>query len=193
MNRKIEISRKTKETDITLTLDMDSKGVEIDTPVPFFNHMLTAMAFHGGFALRIKASGDIDVDAHHIVEDIGIVLGDALSQSAAKAVSVKRYGYSVIPMDEALSEVVIDICGRPTMVLNATFPQPYSGTFDMSLIREFLIAVSNRAAIALHCISRYGENSHHIAEALFKALGKALAQAYAVNDDKQVLSTKGLI
>jgi len=189
----IVLKRKTKETDIALSLDINGKGVEIDTPVAFFNHMLTAMAFHGGFALSVKATGDVDVDPHHLVEDIGLVLGDALAQSAAKTGVVKRFGYSIIPMDEAVSETVIDICGRPSMVLNADFPQPKAGTFDMCLIREFLIALSNRAQIALHCTCRYGENSHHMAEALFKALGKALAQAYSAADSKQVLSTKGLI
>lgn len=192
-NRTVLLKRKTKETDIKLTLDMDAKGVEIDTPVAFFNHMLTAMAFHGGFALKVKADGDIDVDPHHLIEDIGLVLGDALAKSAEKAGVVKRYGYSIIPMDEAVSEAVIDICGRPSMVLNAEFPQAYSGTFDMALIREFLIALSNRAQIALHCTCRYGQNSHHMAEALFKALGKAIAQSYAAADSDQVLSTKGLI
>ena len=192
-NRTVVLKRKTKETDIKLTLDMDAKGVDIETPVAFFNHMLTAMAFHGGFALKIKADGDIDVDPHHLIEDIGLVLGDALLKSAEKAKVVKRYGYSIIPMDEAVSEAVIDICGRPSMVLNAEFPQAYSGTFDMCLIREFLIALSNRAQIALHCTCRYGQNSHHMAEALFKALGKAIAQSYAATDSDQVLSTKGLI
>ena len=189
----VEIKRKTKETDICLSLDMTGKGVDIDTPVAFFNHMLTAMAFHGGFALMVKADGDVDVDPHHLVEDIGLVLGNALAKSAEKAGVVKRYGYSIIPMDEAVSEAVIDICGRPSMVLNAEFPQAYSGTFDMALIREFLIALSNRAQIALHCTCRYGQNSHHMAEALFKALGKAIAQSYAAADSDQVLSTKGLI
>ena len=192
-NRTVVLKRKTKETDIKLTLDLDAKGVEIDTPVAFFNHMLTAMAFHGGFALKVKADGDVDVDPHHLVEDLGLVLGDALSKSAEKTSVVKRYGYSIIPMDEAVSEAVIDICGRPSMVLNADFPQAYSGTFDMSLIREFLIALSNRAQIALHCTCRYGANSHHMAEALFKALGKAIAQAYSDAGSDQVLSTKGLI
>ena len=192
-NSAITINRKTKETDIILSLDMAGKGVEIDTPAAFFNHMLTAMAFHGGFALSIQASGDVEVDLHHLVEDIGLVLGDALSQAAAKTGVVKRFGYSIIPMDEAVSEVVIDICGRPSMVLNADFPQPKAGTFDMCLIREFLIALSNRAQIALHCTCRYGQNSHHMAEALFKALGKAIAQSYAAVDSDQVLSTKGLI
>ena len=192
-NRTVVVKRQNKETDIKMTLDMDAKGVEIDTPVAFFNHMLTAMAFHGGFALKVKADGDVDVDPHHLVEDIGLVLGDALAKSAEKAGVVKRYGYSIIPMDEAVSEAVIDICGRPSMVLNAEFPQAYSGTFDMALIREFLIALSNRAQIALHCTCRYGQNSHHMAEALFKALGKAIAQSYAAADSDQVLSTKGLI
>ena len=192
-NRTVVLKRKTKETDIKMTLDMAAKGVQIDTPVAFFNHMLTAMAFHGGFALSVKADGDIDVDPHHLIEDMGLVLGDALAKSAEKTGVVKRYGYSIIPMDEAVSEVVIDICGRPSMVLNAEFPQAYSGTFDMALIREFLIALSNRAQIALHCTCRYGQNSHHMAEALFKALGKAIAQSYAAADSNQVLSTKGLI
>ncbi|MCQ2604831.1 MAG: imidazoleglycerol-phosphate dehydratase HisB [Spirochaetia bacterium] len=194
MDKTIKLKRVTKETDIALELNLAEKGkVEINTPVPFFNHMLTAMAFHGGFSLKIDADGDVAVDAHHLVEDIGLVLGDAMCQYKEKFSPLHRFGFSVIPMDDALSEAVIDVSGRPYMVLNADFPQPYSGTFDMSLLREFFIAMANKAQITLHLNCRYGMNSHHMAEALFKACGKAMGQAYSPADGGQVLSTKGLL
>lgn len=190
----ISVKRKTKETDISLSVGIDdSRVIDIKTPLPFFNHMLTAMAFHGGFSFSIEADGDVDVDPHHLVEDIGLVLGDAFSRLGAENSPLCRYGFSVIPMDDALSEVVIDICGRPYAVFNADFPQAMSGTFDMSLLREFFIAFANKAQISLHCNCRYGANSHHMAEALFKAFGKALKQAYSPSEHSSVLSTKGVI
>lgn len=190
----ISVARKTKETDISLSVGIDAaRRIDIRTPLPFFNHMLTAMAFHGGFSLSLEADGDVDVDAHHLVEDIGLVLGDAFNKLGAENTPLCRYGFSVIPMDDALSETVIDVSGRPYLVFNADFPQPFSGTFDMSLLREFFIAFSNKAQITLHCNCRYGLNSHHMAEALFKSFGKALKQAYTSSSDGSVLSTKGVI
>lgn len=189
------IERKTKETEIRLTLDLERRDApRVSTGVPFFDHMLTAMAFHGGFWIDLEAKGDLDVDAHHLVEDTGLVLGDAFRKVQDARGGVMRYGHSVIPMDEALSEVVIDACGRPYWVYEATFPQTHAGTFDLSLVREFLIGFTNRAQVNLHAHCRYGANGHHMVEALFKALGKALAQAYAPRDGgSAAMSTKGVI
>ena len=189
------IERATKETKIRLSLDLDRKDApKISTGVPFFDHMLTALAFHGGFYLEIDAEGDVAVDAHHLVEDTGLVLGDAFKTVQEARGGVVRYGHSVIPMDEALSEVVIDACGRAYWVYTAQWPQTHAGTFDLSLVREFVIAFTNRAQVNLHALCRYGANGHHMAEALFKALGKALAQAYAPRDGgAAAMSTKGVI
>ncbi len=188
--RTVEIERITKETEIYLTLDMDGGDISISTGVPFFNHMLTSMAFHGGFGLTIKASGDIDVDPHHLVEDTGIVLGKALHKTVDSFSPVERFGHAVIPMDEALSEVTIDVSGRAYHVIKTDYPQEYSGKFHMPLLREFFIALAASGDIAMHLECRYGDNSHHMAESLFKALGKALHSAYSVNSGK-ILSTKG--
>jgi len=192
---RVTIERKTKETQIVLTLDLDTKDApKIHTGVPFFDHMLTAFSFHGGFSLEVDAQGDLDVDAHHLVEDTGLVLGEAFKKAQEARGGVVRYGHSVIPMDEALSEVIVDACGRAYWVYEAAFPQSHAGTFDLSLVREFLIAFTNRAQVNLHAHCRYGANGHHMVEALFKALGKALAQAYAPREGgNAAMSTKGVI
>jgi imidazoleglycerol-phosphate dehydratase len=150
------------------------------------------LAFHGGLHLAVKASGDLDVDAHHVVEDIGIVLGSALAQTVERHGPVARFGWSLIPMDEALAEVAVDVCGRPTAVLGLAFPQPVVGTFQVALLREFFIGLATSAAISLHVSVRYGENSHHMAEAAFKALGKALSMAYRAAP-REDMSTKGKV
>jgi imidazoleglycerol-phosphate dehydratase len=189
------IERTTKETKIQLTLDLDRRDPpRVATSVPFFDHMLTAFAFHGGFYLEVTAQGDLEVDPHHLVEDMGIVLGDAFKKVQEGRGGVARYGWSVIPMDDALSEVAVDVCGRAYWVYQASFPQTHAGTFDLSLVREFVIGLANRAQINLHALCRYGSNGHHMVEALFKALGKALAQAYAPRDGgSAAMSTKGLV
>ncbi|MCL2793572.1 MAG: imidazoleglycerol-phosphate dehydratase HisB [Spirochaetaceae bacterium] len=194
-NKKIIITRKTKETDLTLELDISGNGeTEIKTELPFFNHLLNSMAFHGNFALKIAGKGDIDVDPHHLVEDVGLVLGDALKQTVEQYGSVTRFGHSVIPMDEALSEVTIDVSGRPFCFYKADYPQTHSGNFDISLLKEFFTALTGKAHITIHAECRYGENSHHMAESLFKALGKAIKQAYLpLKGGSSALSTKGLI
>ena len=194
-DKKILIKRKTKETDLTLELDiLGSREAEIKTDLPFFNHLLTAMAFHGNFSLKIEGTGDTDVDPHHLVEDIGLVFGDALRQTAQQYGYVTRFGHSVIPMDDALSEVTIDVSGRPFCFYKADYPQPCSGSFDMPLLKEFFTALAGKANITIHAECRHGENSHHMAESLFKALGKAIKQAYLpLKDESSVLSTKGLI
>jgi imidazoleglycerol-phosphate dehydratase len=189
------IERKTKETQIRLVVDLDRREApKVATGVPFFDHMLTAFAFHGGFYLEVEAQGDLEVDPHHLVEDTGLVLGEAFKKVQEARGGVHRYGHSTIPMDEALSEVVIDACGRPYWVYQAEFPQSHAGTFDLSLVREFIIAFTNRAQVNLHAHCRYGANGHHMVEALFKALGKALAEAYAPRDGgSAAMSTKGVI
>ena len=191
-SRKVEIERKTRETDISLTLDPDiAAEPAVRTGIPFFNHMLTSMSFHGRFFLSVEGRGDIDVDPHHLVEDVGLVLGQAFFLVLEKAGPVARFGHAVVPMDEALSEVIIDVCGRPTLSLHATFPQAFAGTFDLSLLREFFAGLSSQARISLHVDLRRGENSHHMAESAFKALGKALKQAYS--PDGREMSSKGRI
>lgn len=191
MSRAKTITRTTKETDITVTLDLDASAQrEIATGVPFFDHLLDAMSYHGGFDLMVKATGDTQVDPHHLVEDVGIVLGQAF---AALSDRITRFGHAVIPMDEAIAEAAIDVCGRPTLVYCADYRQPYAGAFDLSLIREFLLALAANAKLALHLHARYGENGHHMAEAAFKALGKALSAAYAGSGSDEPRSTKGVI
>ncbi|MBN1525656.1 MAG: imidazoleglycerol-phosphate dehydratase HisB [Spirochaetales bacterium] len=183
--------RITKETSVEISLDMSAvEPVEIETSVPFFNHLLTSMAFHGHFSLTVAASGDTDVDAHHVVEDTGLVFGDVLHELSLGRDSLARFGHAVIPMDEALSEVNLDVCGRSACVFEAAFPQQLVGTFDTALLKEFLLALAQRAKISLHAEIRRGDNSHHMAESMFKALGKALSAAYQEGTRKG-LSTKG--
>ena len=193
--RIIDLTRETKETKIRLCLNLDDPAkITFKLGLPFFEHMLTAMAFHGGIGLEIQGSGDLEVDPHHLVEDVGLVLGQALSDAQEKFGPVARYGQSIIPMDDALSEAVIDVCRRPYLVYNAVFPQSHCGSFDVSLLREFFQALTNRAQINLHLDCRYGHNSHHMVEALFKALGRALWQAYRQTPaGTPVLSTKGAL
>ncbi len=188
----VSLSRKTRETDITMTLRPDAAGeLTIATGLPFFDHMLHAMAFHGGMTLAVEASGDLAVDPHHLVEDVGLVLGTLLDQWVEANGPVERFGSAAVPMDEALARVVVDVCGRPTPVLKADFPQPRAGSFDLHLVREFWAALAGRARISLHGIVEYGDNAHHMVEALFKALGMALGRAYTPRSG--VLSTKGVL
>ena len=192
----IELNRKTAETDISLKLDLEKRERPlIETGLPFFDHMLYAMAFHGKFYLEIKATGDIDVDPHHLVEDTGLVLGQALLKSFRDKGAINRYGNCKIPMDDALSEVVIDVCGRPYLIYNVTFPQQVSGNFANFLFKEFFQALVSEAKINLHLLSHYGENSHHISESLFKASGIAIEYAFRKTGEKGTssMSTKGVI
>jgi len=178
-SRRASFNRKTAETDVSLELAPDEGGKPVaQTGVPFFDHLLTAMAFHGRLGLTVRARGDIEVDEHHLVEDVGIALGEALSRLLEQG-PVERFGHAVAPMDEALAEVAVDVCGRPTLVFSGDFPQARVGTFEAALVREFLAGLAARARIALHALLRSGLNSHHLAEALFKALGLALRRAYA--------------
>jgi len=192
----IKIDRKTAETDISLKLDLEKREKpHINTGLPFFDHMLTAMAFHGKFFLEIIASGDIEVDPHHLVEDTGLVLGQALKKSFHDKAAINRYGTAIIPMDDALSEVVIDVCNRPYLVFNVNFPQEMSGSFANFLFKEFFQGLVSEAKVNLHLISRYGENSHHISESLFKASGIAIEYAFRKTGESgtETMSTKGVI
>jgi imidazoleglycerol-phosphate dehydratase len=192
MSRRAQVSRETKETQITVTLDMtEAAEPNITTGLPFFDHMLTAMAFHGGFGLEVRATGDLEVDPHHVVEDTGIVIGSCLKNVLDEDDKLTRFGHAVIPMDEALSEATVDVCGRSTLVYHADFPQPHAGSFALWLFREFFSGLSMGAQIALHLECRYGENAHHMVEALFKALGKAVGRAY--QPASTGMSTKGII
>ena len=190
-----EVQRTTRETDIKVILDMTSEGPSRQsTPLPFFDHMLNAMAFHGGFRLELDASGDTEVDAHHLVEDTGLVIGEALDRVRREAGGIRRWGHAVIPMDDALSEAVVDAGGRPHLVFSAQWPQKRAGAFDLSLIREFWWALASAARINLHMNVRYAENGHHAAEALFKAAGLALSQAYTPRGGGEAaMSTKGVV
>jgi len=203
--RETEVTRKTKETDISLRLglpEMTQEGVvgvpddtarsmEIHTGVPFFDHMLHAMFFHGGFSVDLRAVGDIEVDDHHTVEDVGIVIGTALREAVERHGPVRRFGHAVIPMDDALGEVAVDAGGRSFLVYQATYPQDRAGRFDLSLVREFFQGLSSQGRMNIHVIGRYGENGHHLAEALFKAAGRALGSAYLPRET--VASTKGVL
>ncbi len=190
--RLVAYSRKTRETQIDLELDPDRPGVQIDTGVPFFDHMLQAMSFHGRLGLKLTGRGDLEVEPHHLVEDCGLAIGEVLWRLLQEHGPVARFGHAVVPMDEALAEVAIDVCGRPTLVLTGEFPQHRVGAFDLILVREFLTALASRGRIALHAALREGVNSHHLAEALFKALGRALHQAYR-RAEEGGMSTKGTI
>ncbi len=194
--RKATVERRTGETDIKLTLDFSVPApIELRTGVPFFDHMLHAMSHHGGFSLVVEAEGDVHIDQHHLVEDVGLVLGDAVRIIRESGVAITRYGHSVIPMDEALAETTIDACNRAYLVFRGEFPQEYCGEFHVVLVREFLQALANRGAMNLHTELRYGFNAHHMSEALFKSLGRALAQAYSPRaaNQNQAMSTKGIL
>jgi len=196
--RETEITRKTRETDISVRLGFPEPGDEergplrIETGVPFFDHMLTAMLFHGGFSADIKAVGDTAVDDHHTVEDVGIVLGTALRQIVEEHGPIQRFGHGIVPMDDALGEVVVDAGGRSFLSYRATFPQDRAGQFDLALVREFFQGLSAQAHANVHVIGHYADNGHHLAEAIFKAAGRALRGAY-LPAEGTVRSTKGML
>lgn len=178
MERTAEIERKTKETAIRVGLNLDGSGApEVSTGIPFFDHMLTLLAAHGFFDLTVKAKGDLEVDSHHTVEDIGIVFGDTLNKSLGDRKGIKRYGHAVTPMDDALSAVTVDLSNRPYLVFNVP-PIAFSDAhFNLSVAKEFFRAFANRGGLNLHINVFYGENGHHVLESIFKGLGKALDQA----------------
>ncbi len=194
MNRTAEITRTTKETDIALTLDLDGGAkAEISTGIGFLDHMLTALAIHGGFSLKLNCNGDLNVDGHHTVEDIGIVLGMAFKEALGDKAGIMRYGSAFIPMDEALAFCSLDISARPFLVFNAQFTNERVGEFDTCLTEEFMRAFAFNAGITLHLRVEYGSNDHHKIEALFKAMAYALKAAMKRNEDGSVVSTKGVL
>jgi imidazoleglycerol-phosphate dehydratase len=191
--RKARIQRKTKETDVQVAINLDGRGdYTIDTSMPLLDHMLSLLSKHGLFDLKIKAKGDIDVDYHHTVEDIGIVFGKAVKQALGSMRGIARYGHATVPMDEALASVSIDISGRPYLVYKVEFSKRSKiKNFDSDLIEDFLQAFVSNSSITLHVGLPYGRNTHHIIEAIFKALGRALSQAVKIDPRvKGVPSTK---
>ncbi len=192
--RRATISRQTRETDIQLTLDLDGSGTfEGSTGVGFFDHMLEQIARHGLFNLTVHATGDLHIDAHHTVEDVGITLGQALQNAWGDKKGLTRYGHAYVPLDEALSRVVVDLSGRPGLFYSARYPSERIGVFDVELVREFFQGLANHGAITLHMDNLKGENAHHIAETLFKAFGRAL-RAAVTHDERlgdAMPSTKG--
>ena len=194
-SRKSDIRRKTRETEIALSLKLDGEGrSEISTGVGFLDHMLDLLARHGLFDLRIKASGDTQVDAHHTVEDVGICLGQALKEALGDRAGIRRFGRMAVPMEDSLADVALDLSGRGMLVYNVKFPSDKSGDFDVQLVEEFLRALALNAGMNLHVNVPYGRNSHHVAEAIFKALAKALDAATQLDPRvKGVPSTKGVL
>ena len=195
-DRKVTITRKTAETNIELTLNVDGAGTaKIATGVPFFDHMLTLFAKHGLFDLRVKCDGDVEVDYHHTVEDVGLVLGDAFKRALGDKIGIRRYGFFILPMDESLARVVVDLGGRPHLVYQAEAPTMFVRDFNIVLVKEFCRAFSNAAGANLHVQLEYGEEPHHVAEAIFKCLARALDVATQVEPraaDK-LPSTKGAL
>lgn len=188
-----QVSRKTKETDISLSINLDGQGEnQIDTGIPFFDHMLDGFARHGLFDLEVSVKGDLEVDSHHTIEDTGIVLGSAIARALGDKAGIRRYGYFILPMDETLALGAVDLSGRPYLNFQAEFTVPRLGGMDTEMVREFFYAVSYSAAMNLHLKILDPGNNHHMAEALFKAFGKSLDMAVSEEPRiRDVWSTKG--
>ena len=195
MARDISVQRKTSETTVSLEINLDGTGESnLDTGVPFFDHMLALKSKHGFFDLQLKATGDVAVDFHHTIEDTGILLGEAVKKGVDDKKGIRRYGFASVPMDEVLAQVAIDICNRPYLVYNLPISDGKVGSFDIEVIKEFFQAFSNAAGITVHINVPYGTNRHHIIEAVFKAFGRALCDAVSMDARvKGVLSTKGVL
>jgi len=191
--RKAQITRKTLETQISVKLNLDGSGVSrLATGVPFLDHMLAQVARHGALDLEVAAKGDLDIDAHHTVEDVGITLGQAFAKAAGDKKGVRRYGHAYVPLDEALSRVVVDLSGRPGLEMEVKFVRARIGEFDVDLIREFFQGFVNHALVTVHIDNLKGDNAHHQAETAFKAFGRALRMAVELDPRvKSVPSTKG--
>ena len=193
-DRRASVSRDTKETQIALSVNLDGTGVaNLDTGLPFFEHMLTQIARHGLIDLDVQAKGDLEVDPHHTVEDVGIVLGQAITQAVGDRTGIQRYGHAYIPLDEALSRAVVDFSGRPGLEYRVDYVRGRIGDFDVDLLREFFQGLVNHAQITVHLDNLRGDNAHHQAETLFKAFGRALRMAVTPDARMagQVPSTKG--
>ena len=186
------IQRKTKETDIQLSLSLEGGKVAVQTGIGFFDHMLTAFAFYGGLGLELTVKGDLEVDGHHTVEDVGIVLGQAMSRALGDRKGIRRFASACIPMDEALCFTALDFSNRPFLVFDAEMPQPMIGGYDSCLTEEFMRALAMNSGLTLHMKALYGKNAHHITEALFKSLGVAIKDAVQVTGTG-VTSTKGVL
>ncbi len=194
-HRKAEVKRKTKETEIHLKIDLDGTGKHsIQTGIPFFDHMLSLMAYHGRMDLWLKAKGDTHVDAHHTIEDVGICLGDGIRKAIGDGKGIWRYGVGLIPMDETLTSVTLDLSMRPCLIYHMKLRRSRIGTFDLELVEEFLRALTNHTKMTLHINLLYGRNSHHIVESVFKGLGRALREAVSLDERAiGVPSTKGVL
>ena len=195
MKRSAEVERKTKETDIKLTLNLDGGGISShDTGVPFLDHMFELMAVHGFMDLTVRAKGDTEVDFHHTVEDLGICMGKAIDQALGERKGIKRYGQAMVPMDEALANVVIDLSNRPYLSYKVPLKGSLTGKFDVDILKEFFRALVNHAGITLHIELLSGSDAHHVAEAIFKAFARSLDQASQREERlDDVPSTKGLL
>lgn len=195
MVRTSNIKRNTYETKITMELNVDGSGInDIDTGIGFFDHMLTHISKHGFMDLKVYAEGDLDVDCHHTVEDVGIVLGKCLSEALGSKIGIKRYGYAIVPMDEALVLCAVDFSGRALLCFDGEFTAPTLGTFDTEMVEEFFRAVSDNCGLNLHIKVLAGKNNHHIAEAMFKAFGRAVDMATSIDERiNGVMSTKGML
>ena len=192
--RSAAVIRKTKETDIELSIDLNGSGnYSIDTGSGFFTHMLEQLSMHSGFDINIKAVGDLHVDCHHLVEDVGIALGQAFAKCISDKKAINRYGSMQLPMDEALCSATVDICGRANLVFNCDFGVEKIGEFDVETVEEFFKAFVGNSAITLHINVLYGKNAHHMVEGVFKAVARALKQAAALSADGKLQSTKGCL
>ena len=194
MVRYASVQRQTQETAISVEICLDSGERDISTGIGFFDHMLSAFAVHGGFGLKVSAQGDLEVDCHHTVEDTGIVLGQAFAQALPTKRGIRRFGHAFIPMDEALAFAAADISGRPFLVFQGEFPQERVGGFDTCMTEEFFRAFAVNAGLTLHIRCEYGKNSHHMIEAVFKAVAHALREAVSMEADSNILlSSKGVL
>ncbi len=197
MARKARVTRKTKETDVKISINLDGKGTyKVNSSIPFVDHMLSLMSRHGHLDLDVQAKGDIEVDYHHLIEDIGIVLGEAINKALGGKMQIRRYGEAATPMDESLSQVVLDLSGRPYLVYRVKFPKGNNQIQDIpvSLFEDFFRALSNNAGINLHINLEYGRDAHHILESIFKGFGRALHAAVEIHGkSKGVPSTKGIL
>ncbi len=193
--RRGAVARKTKETSVEVDLRLEPGEVKVATGIPFFDHMLEQIGRHGGMTLSVRAKGDLEVDAHHTVEDVGIGIGEALKQAVADKTGLARYGNAVVPLDEALVEAVVDLSGRPHLTFNAKLPsgKKFIGAYDVDLTQDFLQALVNHARICVHVNVRYGRNLHHVVEAIFTAPARALRAATAREAGAGVPSTKGTL
>ena len=190
--RTAELERNTKETEVYVSLELEGGPLTIETGIGFFDHMLHALLFYAGFGGTIRCRGDLHVDGHHSVEDVGIVLGMALREALGDKVGIRRFASAYVPMDESLEFCAVDVSGRPYLVMEAPMPQPMIGDYDSCLTKEFMRAFAMNSGITLHLRSEYGENAHHMTEGLFKALGLALKSAVTV-ESNQIASTKGAL